>query len=184
MHSILVVGTDPPCARCGLLAGLMEELARRREEPFEVRHIDYESGEARKIAASLGLVPGTAKDVARAMGETIELPSNEEISERGRHMKLLETDPQLMYLEETIREVWVVDQLLRKYELAARDLGILMTPVLMIDNQVYHSGSVPPVEQLERWIREVAGQEPGPGNIRIRQRAYGLMEDPRSGDSL
>jgi len=37
----------------------------------------------------------------------------------------------------------------------ASELGILMTPVLIINGELKHNGSVPKLAQIEEWLMEL-----------------------------
>jgi len=48
-----------------------------------------------------------------------------------------------------------MDEALRPCQEKADSLGILMTPVLIVDGEVKHHGSVPPLEQLRPWLADL-----------------------------
>lgn len=48
-----------------------------------------------------------------------------------------------------------LDEQLRLFEIKAKEEGILMTPSLIINGILKHSGSVPRLLQLEEWLLEL-----------------------------
>jgi hypothetical protein len=110
-----------------------------------VRHISYADDEARGIAARVGLVPGTAKDVAKRLNHPIDL---EEINRVIQHPSI---DGEYKAYNDC---GWSpeLDELLRYYEHRAKDVGVLMTPVLLVNGEIKHQGSVPGLSQLDEWI--------------------------------
>ncbi|HBH49114.1 MAG TPA: hypothetical protein DDX98_10760 [Bacteroidales bacterium] len=149
MKQIIIIGTEPPCPRCGLLTKVVCEKAEEQSKAVEVEHIAYTSERAKKIAKNLGLTIGTAKDVALKLGKQIDKFRLDSILDHGcpcsspDYNKYTEFkwSPQL-------------DDFLRPYEDKAKEVGILMTPVLIINNVLKHAGSVPKLEKIEKWIKE------------------------------
>jgi hypothetical protein len=154
MNQIIVIGTQPPCPRCKLLT----EIVTRKAETFglnaEIRHIAYTSPEAAEIAAAKGLVPGTAKDVAKKAGLEICWDDKAEIPQ-ALQAQIENLDEDLLPYTQLFKEVAILDHTLRPFENMAEDLGILMTPILIINGQVKHRGSVPWVSDIVRWMKEL-----------------------------
>jgi hypothetical protein len=73
MHEIIVIGSVPPCPRCKLLKDVVTEKAKSLESVVNIRHISYTSEEAIELAERAGLKPGTAKDVAKIIGQDVNL---------------------------------------------------------------------------------------------------------------
>jgi hypothetical protein len=152
VHQIIVVGTVPPCPRCRLMTEIVRSAVKAQGLSAEVRHISFKSDEAARIAQTFGLTPGTAHDVADALGQPLDpetmpkAPDEDELTFTGG------LDPDLRPLESVFREVNILDNWLRPYENAARDAGILMTPVLLADGVILHSGSVPPPASINEWL--------------------------------
>lgn len=150
MNSIWIVGTHPPCPRCKLLTKVVESKVIEMKISAEVRHIAYDDTEAVEFAKSKGLQPGTAKDVAKRlnlemdMSKLINLLDNNLCDERCEYLKY--NDCNWSY---------ELDEFLRPYENAAKEVGIMMTPVLIINGEIKHQGSVPGLNQLEKWLREL-----------------------------
>ena len=150
MKEILIIGTEPQCPRCRILTRIMREKAKEKDGSVVVRHIGYDSHEAGEIARKYSLVPGTAKDVARKTGKKINIKRLTALCEQenlqGNHPYQRYNDcnwsPEL-------------DEELRFYEKEARQVGIMMTPVLVIDGQIVHQGSVPPPEKVEEILRSL-----------------------------
>ena len=68
---VTVIGTEPPCPRCDLLALLVVEAAGC-EIDIKLRHISYDSFDAILLGLKLGSKIGTAKHVAQAAGIQID----------------------------------------------------------------------------------------------------------------
>ena len=71
-REILIIGTDPPCPRCGYLSRMAHDLLNELGLSARVRHIAYTDEEAQRIAQTHGLVPGTAKDVAKIVTVSVD----------------------------------------------------------------------------------------------------------------
>ncbi|MFZ0132160.1 MAG: thioredoxin family protein [Desulfobacterales bacterium] len=123
-----------------------------------VRHIAYTTDEARRFAAALGLVPGTAKDVAakaaidvnwdRVHG-LIEEPGQK--TSEDRETSCCPTAAAKWTLE--------LDETLRPCERIARETGIMMTPALILNGCLLHQGSVPERPKVISWIQEYFGKD-------------------------
>jgi protein-disulfide isomerase len=48
-----------------------------------------------------------------------------------------------------------LDDYLRPYETKAKDAGILMTPVLIMNGKIKHNGSVPRLNKIVDWLLEL-----------------------------
>jgi len=48
-----------------------------------------------------------------------------------------------------------LDDYLRPFETKAKDAGILMTPVLIINGKMKHNGSVPGLDKIVDWLSEL-----------------------------
>lgn len=155
MHEILIIGTVPPCPRCKLLTGLEREMVKEMKLDAEVRHIAYTDPEAEKIGRTMGLTPGTAKEVAKVLGEDVALDKMPKASEVSPPAFLQNVDPYLKQFEQLFREVNILDDWLRSFEDRAKDAGILMTPVLMVDGEMLHNGSVPEPERIRQWLSQL-----------------------------
>ncbi len=153
-REIIVIGTLPPCPRCRLLTEIMERKVKSLKLEASVRHIAYTSEEAAVLAASKGLVPGTAKDVAKKNGAEIRLDDLQADRTPDEPDFPVVTDEALLPLNQLFREVHLLDLRLRHYEHQAADAGILMTPVLVIDGKILHAGSVPGLEDIQKWLSE------------------------------
>lgn len=156
MHKILIIGTVPPCPRCKLLTEIVTKLAANIELSAEIRHISYESEEASEIAGRFGLKPGTAKDVAKIIGKDVRLEDMPKASQMPDPESLKNLDSVLKEYETLFKEVDILDNWLRPFEHQSKDAGILMTPVLIIDEEIKHNGSVPDPVQIEKWLSELA----------------------------
>jgi Thioredoxin domain len=155
-EEIWVIGTDPPCPRCDYLSRMVEDLVTTSGIPATVKHLAYTDDEARRFAATLGLEPGTAKDVARKAAvdvdwdrvhALIDSPAGE--TEANRESSCCPT----------AATKWspALDEALRPCERIASEHGILMTPVLVLGGRLLHQGSVPDRDNVSAWINEYFG---------------------------
>jgi predicted DsbA family dithiol-disulfide isomerase len=155
MNTILIIGTIPPCPRCGLLSEIVAKEVQLLGVEAEVRHIAYTSDEAKEISRTQGLEPGTAKEVAKKLGMEINLGENSS-DQMTQYARLNETlDPNLKEFEKLFKKVAILDNLLRPYENMAKETGFLMTPVLIINGEIKHQGSVPSVAMIENWLAKL-----------------------------
>lgn len=155
MHEIIIIGKIPSCPRCRLLTETVRAKARRLHLAAEIRHISYTDEEAAEIAAGAGLKPGVANDVAGSIGRTIDAKDMPKAADIQNPSSLEDLEPDLRSLESLIREVNILDQWLRPFEEQAESVGILMTPVLVIDGAIKHSGSVPDFAVIDAWLSEL-----------------------------
>lgn len=154
---IWIIGTDPPCPRCHHLNEMVHELTGELGLPIRIRHLGYTDEEAVAFAGRLGLEPGTAKDVARKgdipmdwqrVYQLANVPSNgtEKNQEDVCCPSVAPWTPEL-------------DEILRPCQDKALDLGIMMTPVLVLSGRVRHQGSIPSREQVRNWLAETYAKE-------------------------
>lgn len=154
MDQIIIIGTQPPCPRCKLLTEVVTQKAKAMGLKAEIRHIAYTSPEAVEIAAAAGLVPGTAKDVAKKAGSEIRWDDRADLPQVFKD-QIDHLDQDLKQFTQLFKEVAILDHALRPFEAMAEDLGFLMTPVLIINGQVKHRGSVPLVSEIVNWLNEL-----------------------------
>jgi len=151
LNTIIIIGTEPPCPRCGLLLNIIEERIKELKiNSAIVRHFAYDTDEAAEIAAFHGLTPGTAKNVATILGEKIDASALENIIQKEstdyRHE---------FHVYNKHRWSPALDQFLRPYELKSQELGIMMTPVLVINVSIIHQGSLPKLASIDKWLYEL-----------------------------
>ncbi len=155
MNQIIVIGTTPPCPRCTLLTEIIKLKTKLFNLDAEVRHISYTSTEAAEIADSLGLKPGTAKNVAELIGKELnpmDMPKSVESSELEF---LNNVEPEIKKYEQLFREVNILDNWLRPFENQSKNAGILMTPALIINGKLIYNGSVPDLKLIDGWLSEL-----------------------------
>lgn len=151
LNTIIIIGTLPPCPRCDLLTKIVTKKAELMKVDAEIRHIAYTSDEARQYASAVGLESGTAKDVTKKAG--IEIDWSEMIKIHKSDIEQSEDpDPSLKQFEKLFEKVTILDKRLRPYENMAKEIGIMMTPVLIINGEIKHQGSVPEVIKIEEWL--------------------------------
>ncbi|MBI4774449.1 MAG: thioredoxin family protein [Deltaproteobacteria bacterium] len=156
---IWVIGTEPPCPRCDYLYHMVHDLVNQLDLPLRIRHLAYTEAEAKEFAQSLGLQPGTAKDVAAKAGIEMDWDGVYQLIERSREPisdsgaeTCCPTGPGAKWTPE-------LDEALRPCEEKAPGAGIMMTPVLILAGRLYHQGSVPPRERVLSWIEEAFNRD-------------------------
>jgi hypothetical protein len=156
-QEIWVIGTEPPCPRCGYLSGMVKDVLSDLQLPVSVRHLGYTDKEARQFAATYGLEPGTAKDVACKAAVDIDWEKVHALIDVPDSAGNI--SPKESCCPTTIGARWSseLDELLRPCEIKSRDAGIMMTPVLVVGGRCVHQGSVPAREQVVRWVKDVYG---------------------------
>ncbi|MBN2853707.1 MAG: thioredoxin family protein [Clostridia bacterium] len=147
MHKIIVIGTDPPCPRCGILLRAVEEEVKELGIDADVIHMNYTDDEARKIADQLGLIPGTAKDVLRKQNSDFDFNRFSKI--KKNYLSEENTEYQKY---NSFNWTYELDEFLRPFEKAAKEQGILMTPIMVIDDVLIHMGSVPRLKKLKEIL--------------------------------
>jgi len=155
MHQILIIGTLPPCPRCKLLTEIITKISEEKRLDAEIRHISYSNEEAAAFGEKVGLVPGTAKDVAKILGKEINLDKMVKSSQLPELEFPKHLESKLRPYESLFREVYILDNWLRPFENQAEEVGILMTPVLIINGEIKYQGSVPSIEEINAWISEL-----------------------------
>ena len=146
---IMIIGTNPPCPRCDIMDLWVEEIIAEKKlcEKVHVAHHEYSDLEAIAVGVKKGRKVGTAKHVAAAAG----LQFDKEIINQWTEQRMNEiecyTRPADLWNKE-------FDRILEKFQEAAEGVLYLMTPILVIDGEVKHSGSVPEKNQIEKWIEE------------------------------
>jgi len=150
MHQIIVIGTDPACPRCQLLKNIIKSKLDEIELDAEFIPLVYNSQAATEIARSNGLVPGTAKAVAEALGVVVDA---EAFTRLEKNFKPNSESPYFPYND--CRWSEEMDELLKPLENRASEAGIMMTPVLVIDGAIKHQGSVPKMSDIAGWLKAI-----------------------------
>jgi hypothetical protein len=137
---ILVIGTDPPCPRCGLLLEMMDELVQilGLEDRSRVRHIAWDSPLGQGLCNDGGEFHdiGTAHQVAKDLN----------IEADWKHIQQHASDNDVPMLDESLRLV----------EAAAKNNAWLMTPILIVNGKVYWHGSMPNMERVKSQLKREA----------------------------
>jgi predicted DsbA family dithiol-disulfide isomerase len=145
---VWMIGVDPACPRCDLLRQRIANLIKETNKTIDFKKLVYTDQEARDFAASIGKEPGTAHDVEERAG--IQVDWN-----RLNELKLSPlSEPEDIDILVGPAAQWSseFDEVLRPCQKKAESVGVLMTPVLIIDGKVKHHGSVPSIEQLRMWL--------------------------------
>ena len=145
---VWIIGVDPPCPRCDLARQRVERISNELKTPLNIRNMIYSDPEARAFAKSIGKETGTAKHVASRAAIEID---------RDRLQAVVKNPPSrpedFDEIDGTARQ-WSpeMDETIRPCQEKADSVGILMTPILIVDEQGKHHGSVPSLEQLRLWL--------------------------------
>lgn len=159
---IWIIGTEPPCPRCDYLTRMVRDVVGDLQLEVAVRHLSYTGEKARRFAASCGLEPGTAKDVASKLAVDIDW---EKVHAVIGGPDPADSAPREASCCTAIAARWSpeLDELLRPCEKKSREAGIMMTPVLVVGGRCVHQGSVPDREQVVQVISDFYGGIVGPG---------------------
>ena len=141
---IVVIGTEPPCIRCHTTFKRAKEVAQQFPEDIDVKKVAIHTAEANKygkVEAGHGIgEAGNIKPDIESMGKLLqeleELKANEEKNEELIDAKLKDLEKVLSPVKEK-----------------AKELGFLMTPVLVVNSQVKSSDYVPSKEEIRAWIQ-------------------------------
>ena len=150
MQTVVIIGTQPPCPRCKLLTSVLFKKVIEFKIQAEVKHLAYTDSEAKEYANNLGLVPGTAKDVAKRANLRIDSDKIDSIIQNSK----LSKNTEFKELNDC-NWSYELDEYLRPFQQLANEVGILMTPALIINGDLKHWGSVPKLDQIEYWLHEM-----------------------------
>ena len=140
---IVVIGTEPPCIRCHTTFKRAREVAQQFSEDIDVKKAAIHTEEARKygkVEAGHGIgEAGNIKPDVERMGKLLreldELKANEDENEELIDSRLKDLETVLSPVKEK-----------------AKELGFLMTPVLIVNGQVKSMDYVPSKEEIRAWI--------------------------------
>ncbi len=150
MNSIWIIGTHPPCPRCKLLTNVVRAKINELGIFADVKHIAYTDTLSVEYAKTQGLKPGTVKDVAKVINQEIDYNRLAELLKNN-------TSKDTCQFKDYNDCNWSheLDEFLRPYENVAKEVGVMMTPVLIINGEIKHQGSVPDLTQIEKWLKEI-----------------------------
>jgi hypothetical protein len=145
---VWIIGVDPPCPRCDLTRQRVERLAKELGTLIHVKNLIYSDPEVREFAASVGKETGTAKDVVQKAGVEIDWNHVSAI------YKNPPSQPEDIDIIDGPAKHWSpeFDEALRPCQEKAESVGLLMTPIVVVQGEVKHQGSVPSIEQLRTWL--------------------------------
>jgi hypothetical protein len=140
---IVVIGTEPPCVRCQTTYKRAKEVAQQLPGEIEVRKVAIHSAEAEKYGkvesghgiAEDGNIQPDVDSMKKLLEELDKLTSNEEENENLIDARLQELEKVLTPIQDK-----------------AKELGYLMTPVLVVNGQVKSMNHVPSKEEIQGWI--------------------------------
>jgi hypothetical protein len=140
---IVVIGTEPPCIRCHTTFKRAREVVRQFSQNIEVKKAAIHTGEAEKygkVEAGHGIgEAGNVKPDVEIMGKLLRELEDLKVDEE-RNESLI--DAKLKDLEKVLAPV----------KDKAKELGFLMTPVLIVNGQVKSADYVPSKEEIQAWI--------------------------------
>ena len=131
---ITVIGVEPPCPRCERLHKLTQEAVNKLDKNIELKRISFNSEGAKRY----GRV-GTAHDIADWAGVQMDWSRIRNIVADGWSQEL--------------------DNFLMPCKIKADEQGWLMTPVLVMDNEIVFSGFVPEPEAITSAINNKLNRE-------------------------
>jgi hypothetical protein len=147
-REVWIIGVDPPCPRCSLAKQRAERLASELDVPITLKNLVYSEPEARKFGEAIGKELGTAKHVAQKAGIEMDWDRVSSV------VKNPPSQPPDWELSDGPARRWSpeMDEALRPCQETAETVGMLMTPIVVVDGEVKHQGSVPTLEQLRAWL--------------------------------
>jgi hypothetical protein len=118
---------------------------------INLKHLYYGSEEAGELVRDTGLTLGAPKDVAKKAGIFMDWQAIFAIVENPSA-----TTDLPVYASGTAAK-WSpeLDRSLVSCEEGAKSVGILMTPVLVVNGEVKHTGNVPTTYQIRNWLIEI-----------------------------
>jgi hypothetical protein len=140
---IVVIGTEPPCVRCLTTFKRAQEVAQKFPLEIAVKKIAIHTAEAKKygkvesgheISQAARITPDIA-NMRKVLEEINELTANEAKNESLIDAKLKELETVLQPIKDK-----------------AKELGYLMTPVLVVNGQIKSMDYVPSKEEIQGWI--------------------------------
>lgn len=145
---VWIIGVDPPCPRCDLARQRVERLAEELGTSINVKNLIYSDPKVREFAASIGKETGTAKDVVQRA--RVEIDWNHVTAV----YKNPPSQPEDIDIIDGPAKHWSpeFDDALRPCQEKAGSVGLLMTPIVVVQGEVKHQGSVPSIEQLRKWL--------------------------------
>ena len=140
---IVVIGTEPPCIRCHTTFKRAKEVAQQFPQKIDVKKVAIHTKESEKygkvegghVIGEVGKVKPDIESMKKLIGELEILKANE-----AKNEKLI--DANLKELEKALAPV----------KDKAKELGYLMTPVLVVNGQVKSMDYVPSKEEIKAWI--------------------------------
>jgi hypothetical protein len=141
---VMIVGTEPPCPRCDQLEVLVANAAPVNVT-VELRHCAFDSPEAKQLGRQLDRKIGTAKHVAHAAGIAVDWNAVYGLIERTKSSFPPDCRPADVWTQE-------LDSLLEPCQKAADSQQYLMTPILIVNGQLVHHGSVPSKQEIAAWL--------------------------------
>ncbi len=142
---VWMIGVDPPCPRCDLTQQRVERISKELGGSIKIRKLIYTDSDARKFGESIGKEIATGRHVAERAG--IDMGWQERFRAVAASPP---SHPEDFDEIDGVARKWSpeMDELLRPCQEKAESMGMLMTPVLVVDGDVKHQGSVPSLEKL------------------------------------
>lgn len=148
---IWLIAMNPPCPRGDATRQRVERLlADPCYAAVEFKVIPYNDQAASTFATTLNKQVGTARDVAEKLNLTVDWDAFQKLRISPEHPS------EDFELFTGVAREWSpdLDEILRQCEQKADEAGILMTPILVVDGVLKHTGSVVTVDQLKQWLSQ------------------------------
>jgi hypothetical protein len=147
---VWIIGVHPPCPRCDLTRQRVDRITQELGLSLNVRTMVYTDAEVKKFGESIGKEIGAAKHVAQKAGLNMDW---------GRVSMVVKNPPSRPEDFDTIdgrAKAWSpeMDESLRPCQEKAEAVDMLMTPILVVQGEVRHQGSVPSIEMITSWLSE------------------------------
>jgi hypothetical protein len=140
---IIIIGTEPPCIRCHTTFKRASEVAAQFPRKIEVKKIAVNSPEAQQYGK---VEPGHRIEEAGNVK-----PDLEKMKKLILELEEFKTDEEKnrKQIDAGLKEL---ETILNPVKEKARELGFLMTPVLIVNGQVKSMGYVPSGEEIKAWL--------------------------------
>lgn len=140
---IVIIGTEPPCIRCHTTYKRAKEVAQQFSEVIEVKKVAIHTQEAEKYGnaeaghgiSEEGNIKPDVERMGKLMRELDELKADEEKNE--------------VLIDAKLKELEIVLEPIKE---KAKELGYLMTPVLIINDEVKAADYVPSKEEIRAYV--------------------------------
>ena len=147
---VWIIGVHPPCPRCDLTRQRVDRITQELGLSLDVRTMVYSDLEVKKFGESIGKEIGTAKHVAQKAGLNMDWDRVSAV------VKNPPNRPEDFDKIDGRAKAWSpeMDEALRPCQEKAVAVDMLMTPILVVQGEVRHQGSVPSIKMIKSWLSE------------------------------